>query len=125
MIVLESATSSDRNGYKASQDIKQDDIWNSQWHKLDWFGHALISLLITFLVFWFTNDFMYFLLIATIGSERVLTLNIGGNIKAKRKTFYLGNGWWDRKFHGNEKLYHIVVFAVFVANAWLLIWNAT
>lgn len=123
MVKLESVTWDDRKGYKAAADVKQDDDWNKAWHRLDWFGHALLASLITFLLVWFTKEWFNLILIAYIITCRNSILGIGGNLLAKRKWHYLGNGKWDKIFKGSEKIYFIVNNILFVGSSYLLIWG--
>lgn len=107
------------------KDLIIDKVWSAKWHSINLGMWILSGGLVTFLVIWFTKDWFYLLIIPMLTGERILILNIGGNKKAKRKLLYLGNNKWDKLFHGNEKLYHLVVMAVMIASVYFLIWNAS
>lgn len=102
--------------YEAQEDLVQDDDWSDQWHLLDWISWLLISLVITFLLIWFTGDHLYLAILTMIGSLRALMLNIGGNILSERPFLYLGSGWWDSKFKGKEIIYYIGLLIILISS---------
>lgn len=111
------------------QDLIIDKVWSAKWHSINLGMWILSGGLVTFLMIWFTGQWMNLLIISMLICERILILNIGGNIKARGKgysnwkLFYLGDNKWDKLFHGNEKMYHFVVLAVMIASIYFLIWN--
>lgn len=121
MIKLESATASKSNGYKAGDDIRQDNNWKNDWHKLDFASHALIALLTGYLYYAMYEVFSAILLPIVLGMLRILILNLIGNKVAKRKLLYVGDGWLEKIFKGHEKYYYLVVVAVLAISIYFLI----
>jgi len=100
-------------------DIKKENALTSKWHSLDWKGHALLALLVSFII---SASYLYIPVYAIlIGALRVLILNIGGNIISDRKLLYVGTRGLESKFKGKEVLYYIIILLIFISSFYVVL----
>lgn len=119
------ALSLDR-AYDALDEAQELKKLSSSWHSLDWKGHAILAVLTGYLAStgseFVVQDWIIVALYAlVIGSMRVLILNIGGNLIAKRSVFYVGSRGLESKFKGKEIVYYALWLAIFVVSLFLII----
>ncbi len=108
---------------KALKELKE---LSKYWHRLDWWGHAILAVLTGYLVStgseWVVQRWIIVVLYALdIAILRVLVLNIGGNLLADRGLFYLGENKIDRIFARVPILYYISCVIVFAVVTYLII----
>lgn len=90
-----------------------------QWHFYNWSKVALYALLAAFLSYGITLNSLAIIWI--IGTLRIVYFNPMISLGLGSTFFHLGNGKWEKRFHGKEKLYYFTNLALLIACYFLII----